>query len=779
MGGSRLAGLGFAEECPFYFQCRAGAQGALSLNTKQKLHDRLLGELRGQQHTLLYWAQLADLTAQGEPAPWQFNGQAKERLAKATSQLRSTVNITRNSLNTTREGLPTTDADTGPDEGKLHEILRGRCVSAPRPPYHRTADPVVLVLGTKPGTAGSATTIRCRLRSELPPPQDAPKWITALPEDLLPALTEFTQLDTTGESKATVPPFYGAAAWKQPWQPLFVEWELDYTPVPAHDADGTPTTHWEFTGNDYRWKKTGAHTGARTTLKGRQVLGPHLSRTLHANIQHYLSTHPALPPKTVILLKSLSKVVTDLDPLSQTLAGLTDQLAGRLPLAGTPLTTTGEALDRLPSHNLTPGPLPDIGETWPPSRFQDVRAGHLVFTALTVIDVFGRTLDVIDDTTRDWTPLLLAPDMRPDKTPVASGYDRTIEARPRLVQPARLAIELSGAANDDLDYERDCHNPGANPLCGWILPNYLDGSLLCFDPDGAPLIQLRPAANNTIAALPLPGFDHDDITPVTALRSRHIKALIKAASSANGAFQALNTAIHRLLPDIDTGHPDGTHQHTALTGRPLALIRAAASIQTNGPLWTDPAWQQVHTDVKNLLDPPKEPPAPAPARPWTVRLGETKRLHDGLIGFYTYTDPAAFPSLTPTSPTSTLHLAPGAKPVMVTLLMDPHAVVHAASGILPVHELRLPDHLTRTPLSRLRMSHRVGPLPATERDKRLVLPTPPATTGTWTFAHTHTTNHDWTYTPLIPADTTTRLPDGPLALHTGYLHCTTPQETQT
>ncbi|WP_157851678.1 hypothetical protein [Streptomyces monomycini] len=739
-----------------------------TLNSQQSRYENMAGQLRARQHRLLYLSHLADLPLTDLPRDLEPKEVAAKRDALATD-----TNDFRQWLADRLFALP--DPHT-PDDPRLHPALRGRVVAAPRSAYHRSADPVIVLLGAHPATDLTGTALRCRWPDELPPPDNGTYGFLAnLPDEVRRPLAELQKLAND---------LQGTAGWKaQPWQPLFVEWEVQYTPVPMTRKE--PLTradkaNWNFDGTDYRWSQNGAQPERVITVRGRQVLGPHLSRTLLANVDRYRATHPDLREPAPKELDRLAAAIKKINPLSQTLAGLTDQLAQRRPPTGRlHHPDVDQAIDRAPEHRCLPGAT-TTGHEWPPSAYHDLRAGLMAFSRLVVVDVFGRTLDIITDDNKGMSRLLLPPDLRGDQRDQVIGpYHRTVELRPRLTQSARTRFDFVSATDDTVSSEQ------RSPLCGWVWPNYVDSSLLFFDPDGRPLVSLVPLAGqrDKAAALPLPGFAHPHLNDLQDPRLRHLKALV-TDSCTGPAFTTLYEAIERILPTITPHHPEGAQHHASLTGRPLALVRVRLGIELDGPPLTDPSWQHLYNEIKQGT----APPSPFLTHTWPVRLGNSQRLTDGLIGFHAYEQNSlpAIGSLHPAdrnTPGNYIHCTPeppgqSEKAHHLTVLMDPHAPLHAATGILPVADLRLPDRLSRGPLSRLRISYRIGPLLAGQREKRLVMPLPAATTDTWAWAQTRTSTCDWTYQDLTRADTTARLPDDALHLLTGYLHCQTPQEAQ-
>ena len=64
---------------------------------------------------------------------------------------------------------------------------------------------------------------------------------------------------------------------------------------------------------------------------------------------------------------------------------------------------------------------------------------------------------------------------------------------PRLLTPTRVEAHwLSAAFEDDVpgidgDFVESSDQPATSPVCGWLVPNHLDTSLMCYDADGRPV----------------------------------------------------------------------------------------------------------------------------------------------------------------------------------------------------------------------------------------------------------------------------------------------------
>lgn len=73
------------------------------------------------------------------------------------------------------------------------------------------------------------------------------------------------------------------------------------------------------------------------------------------------------------------------------------------------------------------------------------------------------------------------------------------------------------------------------------------------------------------------------------------------------------------------------------------------------------------------------------------------------------------------------------------VLMEPHAAVHAYSGVLPVCEIRLPGASLEAAFANMAVPFRVGPLlyrkknGATPEERVITLPHPASSQGDWTW----------------------------------------------
>ncbi|MEU9647438.1 hypothetical protein AB0E00_00745 [Streptomyces sp. NPDC048110] len=566
-------------------------------------------------------------------------------------------------------------------------------------------------------------------------------------------------------------PAFGGDPWEQPWNPLHLLWKIEYHPLPHGQ--------WEFDGDDYTC--TAPRPEPARTYTGRTLLSDHLPRSLAGRIRQYALHAPELAPHC----DALAYRVDQGDILSSSLAGLRDMLIGQDPGQGVPpLGAPPELAELIGDAYRTspdPGPLPDDLTGWPDSGFQPMRAGQFRFLRLTLVDSFGRALDVITPAGTGGTSghrhPVVADRLRPQHVPEAldTTPEHVVQLPPRLPQAARLGLELMDATRDT--YQAASLGDG-NPIAGWIVPNPIDASLAVYDPDGTALGLLRRAYRLGRPApeavwTPLP---HEPAgLPALSATSPHLRALITWFQGDTAEDSPLPAALGILKSSLVDVVPTAgaTSASAALAGRPLALVRCRLQLDLDGPPPTDPGWQHV-------FDP--APPSPEfTDHRWPVRLGEQQRLGDGLVGYFTDTEPgvlrtvaapdATHPQLAAIGDGTHLQVMAGT-PQHLTLLADPHAPVHATTGLLPTTTLEIPRRFTDGPLDRMRTVLRSGPLltpAATAGEGTVALPVRTVDDQTWTWAERATDGATWTHFATSAASTTPRWTGRAPVLRSGLL----------
>jgi hypothetical protein len=543
--------------------------------------------------------------------------------------------------------------------------------------------------------------------------------------------------------------------WKQPWAPLVLLWDVVWYPIP-HDNGTTPL--WSFDGNEYTWSGTGFDSNAPTwEYQGAIFLTPQASFNFRAQIEKFILENPDVPG-----IEKLYEFIDQIDGwdfLSQSLVGLTQMMALRDPAPNlspafnaqtyfsdqTFNSLIGSSANYVPQPGI---PQPPPFESWPPSGFQNWRAGQFLIRRLFVIDRFGQSCEVVTSTTQTGFTPILAPSLVPQVPVLQQQPERLIQLPPRLLQPGRLNFDYVSCANDNQVLGID---PAVNPICGWLLHNYLDESIVAYDNAGSALGAVWIITNSRNeqevhwqAAPESPYLTIADLLNNPDLA--HLGQMLGEIQTLGpSAFQSLILTVDEAVWNIGGGETTGDFGLTLLAGRPVALLRVRLMFHTAGTAISDPSWRFTFAPQTN----------PASTWQYPIRLGEAGQQQDGLIGYFKGSDYTTLNAPNPPQgnpdPEYVVPVGTGAEltlpfdsatPAYLTLLTDPRAVIHATTGILPVVTIAVPQHFVDAAFANMQVSFTIGPLlsdlvvpqdPGPNDLPALVLPRPSLKNGTWSW----------------------------------------------
>jgi hypothetical protein len=328
---------------------------------------------------------------------------------------------------------------------------------------------------------------------------------------------------------------------------------------------------------------------------------------------------------------------------------------------------------------------------------------------------------------------------------------------PRFVQPAR--VNLRWLSNDDGAAETGAA-PSSTPICGWLILDSLDRSLLFHDAAGRTLGVISGGSDAGLWQAGWQAAPSDD----AAMRVWHIEDphlrrlaewLVDRSSSAEweGILERIETALESIAPEA-AAH----HEHLAvLMGRPLAVVRAGLSLSLAGPpaihQGEDALFGDVQTDARRT-DGFENVRIP-------VRLGAHERANDGLVAYWRETPDglcgeAQWPQSDDVDPIL-VAASSLTTPVTLTMLVDPLAEVHATSGILPPKAITIPEGMYAAELKRLEVTFRsLGPI--LTRAGRLDLPLPVKAGYEWSWIERD--DRGWS---TVARDVGTSEDDGPFS----------------
>jgi len=349
------------------------------------------------------------------------------------------------------------------------------------------------------------------------------------------------------------------------------------------------------------------------------------------------------------------------------------------------------------------GPLGD-------NPFTPLRSGRFTPTALRLVDEFGRWRDVHTS------------ELRVSETIPRRG--RALLPPLRLSQAAQLRFRwrIAGRYAGEASVA-----PAGSPICGWVVPNRLDGGILLYAGDGKPIGRLVPGADDDEPEWFGPP-SADDAPGLADALAAHNAVLagfgLSLLNDRSRYLRALTATLDATRSYVAPALVGADRELGMLVGTPLALVQAELDLSLLGLPAIDMSLDALRADIAATGSPLDRSDRDASRVQFGVRLGNLHRADDGLIGFF---GPGAggepdfgtffadadgeHDAIHPAAPdTLTLTSDPAAAPLVVTLLIDPRCPVHAATGILPIKSLAIPGDLVTRSLAAVEYTFPIGPL---------------------------------------------------------------------
>jgi hypothetical protein len=370
---------------------------------------------------------------------------------------------------------------------------------------------------------------------------------------------------------------------------------------------------------------------------------------------------------------------------------------------------------------------------------------------------------------------------------------------PRFTSPARLWFRFRDASGADQDA-----TDAISPVAGYLLPNHLDGALEFFDDSGANLGVVRPDPAAGVVWEEAPGQPSTlGKSPGRAISNSYLGGVAQGlvdwgvadatpgAPQDEDALSALLRILDSTLWSIDPfGHVGDEHM-SLLVGHPIAVLRAQLRLDVKEP---------VTPDVVNQTSIP-------------VRIGALVHWQDGLMGYFVNDDyrtlycadaaVAGFarqigpgvgflrqidqvpdyyqnfsndlganvtkgntPVTHPYVDSSGVLLIQANQTVNLTLLVEPHSVVHATSGLTPRKEIGIRRNWVSDALAQLSPTFRFGPLLVDP--KRIRMPVSGDIQGVWSWDH-RTDVSTWTEDSVVNSTGDASIPPDPSKGQEGWL----------
>lgn len=596
----------------------------------------------------------------------------------------------------------------------------------------------------------------------------------------------------------------------RPWTPLHLDWEIQYIPS-VHGSDDWNLDETDYLPNTNNLPAAGdAKSGF--ILQGRALLTGGAAATIAASVRNTLKQAAqaggasSLPARGTIQYFSLT---------SQILLARLGNV--NLPPSPSPAPVDRSALEDIANalenmdvlvggldnfHNRLRGLIAGDGTSTPPSGsplptpFLPMRSGFLRLRRLRLVDCFGQFVDLAGSS----DTALADPNQWTKSEPVHIVNREDLAAMPpRFTSPTRLWFRFRDASGADQDA-----NDTISPVAGYVLPNHLDGALEFFDNSGTNLGVVRPDPAAGVVWEEAPGQPSTlGKSPARAISNSFLGGVAQGlvgwgvadatpgAPQDEDALSALLRIVDATLWSIDPfGHVGDEHM-SLLVGHPVAVLRAQLRLEVKEP---------VTRDIVNQTRIP-------------VRIGALVHWQDGLMGYFVNDDyrtlycadaavagfarevgpgrgflqqinqvpnyyqqfsndlganvtegktPVTHPYI---DDSGILFIQPN-QTVNLTLLVEPHSVVHATCGLTPRKEIGVRRNWVADALAKLSPTFRFGPLLVDP--KRIRMPVSGDIQGIWSWDH-RTDVATWTEDSVVNSTGDAAIPPDPAKGQEGWL----------
>jgi hypothetical protein len=498
----------------------------------------------------------------------------------------------------------------------------------------------------------------------------------------------------------------------EPWHPIALSWRFDLYPLEAIAAAGgnyparfvLDNFDFDDASLDYRLRAQ-RFSSTFQEYAGTILLSPDASISLQREIEDYIRYEE--DPE----LKAILERLRGMGVLAQALGGFEASLL-----------MLGEAL-QLPIHDpLAPSPAyayfsndlvrRSVGDQnryspLPTNAYSPLRAGKIVLRRIVLTDGFGRFRSV------NLSKLAIS-----ETIPTARDDPRAMLPPLRVAEASQVSFRWLAAANPALEATA---LPATSPICGWVVPNNLDSSLMFYAGSGEAIGTMTPSGDGAVVVWQdAPGTGVPTGSPERAFQGRNpvLAAFALRVVALGGAYLK---ALVRTFDDTQTFvAPQGYRQDrqtATLVGTPLVLVQAALDMTLAGLPSPDQSYEALRRDIQRG-DPLDRSVWSFPKVEFPLLLGSLSKLDDGLVGFFRETDFDRFyaaaadgtnPHVVRPAP-DTVTLAPGAAPRTLTMLVDPRCKVHAFNGVTRVKALDIPVTLYAGALAALSYTFLTSPV---------------------------------------------------------------------
>jgi len=239
----------------------------------------------------------------------------------------------------------------------------------------------------------------------------------------------------------------------------------------------------------------------------------------------------------------------------------------------------------------------------PHAVFMPIRSGGLRLLNLRMVDTFGRFIEFTPNSIS--TPLSFTIPDHPD----------WVRLPPRLSQAARFNFRF--LQSEPLTSDESLSAKATSPVCGWIVPNLLDYSLVFFQDDGKNIGELNQNGE---------WESKHGIEP-----SGYLAEVKDWLTQDKDLLKAFLEDIEEAMDNIHPNDREGQSAFSVLMGRPMAVVRLGVELELKGLPAVNMGWDAFRKDVQRNE---RETDGFEKVK-FPYRIGEYRQQNDGLIGYWT------------------------------------------------------------------------------------------------------------------------------------------------
>ena len=393
----------------------------------------------------------------------------------------------------------------------------------------------------------------------------------------------------------------------------------------------------------------------------------------------------------------------------------------------------------------------------PLDDFNPIRSGEMRIIDLQLVDTFGQVRNL------DWKVNSEEYVIKPES--MKANKNNRILLTPRFVQPCR--INFRWLANDQDNLETN-DAPNTTPICGWILPNNLNGSLMIYDNQGQALGAINingewdnAPGNTQLDTRMIGGHEIPNISNI------HLHKMVKTMITLGINFvRNFNRCLNNALNNIDPENFAQNQSLALLMGRPIAVVRTSVNLELQGLAAINQDWHIFRQEMQQMCSIEERDTDDLKDVKVPIRIGEYQQLNDGIIGYWKEQENAASETgyeyennifyaqqsdlnesenietqfidreTNPEVEEGPINIIQSinSSPQTLTMLVDPRGVFHATSGILPSKVINIPPEHYNEALANIKVTFLTAPI-LTEQTKQgsinLPLPTEPDYDWVW------------------------------------------------